>query len=67
MAQTNYLDTGTSSRPEDVDEATLGRILGEGITRLSPEAKSIILSALQKARERKVGYSIGSVLTELGK
>lgn len=51
MLKKNYLDR--SDKPESVDEATLKRIFGEGLARLSPEEKSIILEALREARQRR--------------
>jgi hypothetical protein len=51
MSHKTHLNT--SSKAENVDEATLKRIFGEGLARLSPEEKSTILEALREARHRR--------------
>ncbi|MEW6495017.1 MAG: hypothetical protein AB1589_21235 [Cyanobacteriota bacterium] len=51
MPMKNYLDT--TAKTESVDEATLKRIFGEGLARLSAEERLTILEALKEARQRK--------------
>lgn len=55
MPMKNYLDT--TAKADSVDEATLKRIFGEGVARLSAEEKSTILGALKEARQRQKSLS----------
>lgn len=50
MPMKNYLNT--AAKAESVDEATLKRIFGEGVERLTPEERLTILEALKEARQR---------------
>ena len=38
---------------QDIDEITLEKLLGEEVTKLSPEVRIIIVSALRKVRQRR--------------
>ncbi len=43
----------TMEKNQDIDEMTLEKLWGEEVTKLSPEVRVIIASALRKARQRR--------------
>jgi hypothetical protein len=43
----------TREKDQDIDEMTLEKLWGEEVTKLSPEVRVIITSALRKVRQRR--------------
>jgi hypothetical protein len=43
----------TMEKNQDIDEMTLEKLWGEEVTKLSPEVRVIIASALRKVRQRR--------------
>lgn len=43
----------TMEKNQDIDEMTLEKLLGEEVTKLSPEVRIIIASALRKVKQRR--------------
>ena len=43
----------TMEKNQDIDEMTLEKLWGEEVTKLSPEVRVIITSALRKVRQRR--------------